>query len=49
MGLLDDGAAALIARKKESDGRQVTYTRGIEAITITAWLGNTLFARNMRQ
>lgn len=46
MGLLDDGAAALIARKKQSDGREVTYSRGTKAITLTAWLGNTLFARN---
>lgn len=46
MGLLDDGAAALIARKRESDGREVTYSRGTKAITLRAWLGNTLFARN---
>lgn len=46
MGLLDDGAAALIERKKLSDGRQVVYSRGSRAITLTAWLGNTMFARN---
>lgn len=46
MGLLDDGAAALIERKKEADGREVTYNRGAVSITLTAWLGNTLFARN---
>lgn len=46
MGLLDDGAAALIARKQLSDGREVTYSRGAKARTLTAWLGNTLFARN---
>jgi hypothetical protein len=46
VGLLDDGAAALIDRKQVSDGRSVTYSRGLKAITLTAWLGNTLFARN---
>lgn len=46
MGLLDDGAAALIERKQTADGRRVTYSRGQKAITLTAWLGNTLFARN---
>lgn len=46
MGLLDDGAAALIARKQLADGREVTYSRGTKARTLTAWLGNTLFARN---
>lgn len=34
---MQDGAAALIERKKTSDGVTVTYSRGLKAITITAW------------
>lgn len=30
---------------KQSAGRTVTYTRGAQSVQLTAWVGNTLFAR----
>ena len=47
MSLTDRGAAALVRRMKLSAGRPVTYTRGPAAATLTAWVGNTLFARRL--
>jgi len=38
VGLMDRGMAAHARRKKVTDGRWVTYTRGTEAINLTAWL-----------
>lgn len=50
MGLMDRGAAALIRRMKESAGRTVTYTRLIGGtITLTAWVGNTLYSRTTEE
>lgn len=45
MGLLQRGQAALIRRQKQADGRTVTYQRGAERWTLTAWTGKQLFAR----
>lgn len=36
--------AALIRRMKSKAGRPVTYTRGAETATLTAWQGNTLYS-----
>lgn len=47
MSLMDRASAALNARMKAAAGRSVKYTpKGGVAVPITAWLGNTLFARN---
>jgi len=46
MGLMERGAAALNRRMEAAAGRTVTYTQDATPQTITAWLGNTLFARN---
>lgn len=35
----------MIRRKKQADGRSVTYTRGDSSLSLTAWLGRTLFSR----
>lgn len=42
------GVAALIRRMKQTNGLAVTYTRGAQSVSITAWTGNTLFARNVK-
>lgn len=45
MGLLDRGQAALNRRQKQAAGRVVTYSRGTEAVTLTAWIGSTAYTR----
>lgn len=47
MSLRSRGSAALTRRMQQSDGVTVTYTRGAESVTLTAWVGNTLFARTL--
>lgn len=43
---MDRGAAALVRRMKLSAGREVVYSRGATLrADLTAWVGNTLFAR----
>lgn len=37
MNLMARGMAAHIRRKKQTDGRTVTYSRGREAITLIVW------------
>jgi hypothetical protein len=36
----------LPAMEEKADGRQITYTRGGESITVTARVGRTAFAQN---
>jgi hypothetical protein len=56
MALLDRGQATLVRRMKDSAGRDVVYTRTFQdpqsmpvptrvSITLTAWIGNSLFSR----
>lgn len=47
MSLRSRGAAALTRRLLQSDGVEVTYTRGAQSEIITVWIGNTLFARTL--
>lgn len=47
MSLRSRGSAALTRRLQQSDGVTVTYTRGAESATLTAWVGSTLFARTL--
>jgi hypothetical protein len=42
---MDRAQAALVRRQKQTRGRTVTYARGAEATTVTAWPGATLYAR----
>ncbi len=44
---MDRGAAVLVARMKQAAGRTVTYARksGGATVSLTAWVGNTLYAR----
>lgn len=44
--LIARGQAALVRRMKATDGRAVTYSRAGQDKTLTAWPGNTLFARS---
>lgn len=44
---MQDGADALIDRKKVADGRTVTYSRGQQAITLTVWVIGQAIERNM--
>lgn len=51
MSLMDRGAAALVRQMSAGAGRQVVYTRDAgkptaQTVQVTAWVGNTLFARN---
>jgi len=41
------GTAALNRRQKQARPVTVTYTRGAQSATLTAWVGNTLFARTL--
>ena len=45
MNQRDRGQAALIRRQKAARGVTVTYTRGTTAVSVVAWDGRTLFAR----
>lgn len=50
MGLMDRGARALVRRKKQADGRTVTYTRlAGGSLTLTAWLGETLYSQTTEE
>jgi len=44
MGLLARGQAMLTRSLKDTAGQTITYTRGAESVTLTAWPGETLFA-----
>lgn len=41
MGLLDRGRAALVRRQQRAAGREVVYSRGDEAVTLTSWPGSS--------
>lgn len=45
MTLASRAQAALIRRQKQAGGLAVTYTRGAQSVSLTAWLGRTQFAR----
>jgi hypothetical protein len=46
VALLDRGQAALLRRQKQAAGRDIIYSRGSEAITLTVWIGdNAAFSR----
>ncbi len=53
--LQERGAAALVRRMKASAGVAVTYTRtdangsNPQTVALTAWVGNTLYARNTQE
>lgn len=51
VGLLDRGQSALLDRMKIAAGRTITYTRKSDGLTatLTAWPGNTLYARTTEQ
>lgn len=44
--MAERGARAHIARMKAAAGVSVTYRRGAECVTLTAWLGRTGFSRS---
>lgn len=46
MTLAERGQRALIARQKAAAGETVTYRRGAETATLTAWRGKTAFSRS---
>jgi len=47
--LLDRGQATLMRVMGTAAGRTVTYTRGAQSTTLTAWPGRTLFARQTEE
>lgn len=46
MGLLDRAASFLATKQQQAYGRTITYARGAETATLTAWLGTSFFARS---
>jgi hypothetical protein len=49
MNRMQAATAALISRMKATNGVEVTYTRGEDAVELTAWPGRTVFKRNMQE